>query len=98
MSRSTPAARTKTAGARSEAAEPRRDYSGIALSLARQERPDTSAYDDAEIVYRIAKPHHVGLIVRSPELARVRELLAQYAARFGADFCAVAPPPDRFGR
>ncbi len=88
----------RAAGAPAPAVEPRTDYSGIALSLARQERPDTSAYDDAEIVYRITKPHHVGLIVRSPQLRRVRELLAQYAARFGADFCAVAPPPDRFGR
>jgi biotin carboxylase len=74
---------------------PRREYSGIVLSLARQEWPDTSAYDDPEIVYRVRKPNHVGLIVASPNLARVEELLSDYAARFNKDFCAVAPPPDR---
>lgn len=88
----------RAAGARHEAVEPRADYSGVALSLARQERPDTSAYDESEIVYRIDKPHHVGLVVRSPSLERVRELLADYAARFATDFCAVAPPPERLGR
>lgn len=70
-------------------------YSGIALSLARQEYPDTSAYTDAEIVYRVAKKHHVGLIVRAPELERVNELLNQYAVRFNKDFCAVLPPMER---
>jgi len=72
-----------------------RAYSGIALSLARQEHPDTSAYDDPEIVRRMSKPHHVGLIVRSESLARVRELLDGYAERFARDFSAYVPPPDR---
>src|SRR5262249_30185061 len=38
---------------------------GIALCLARQEQPDTSGYADPEIVKRITKAHHAGLIVRS---------------------------------
>lgn len=73
----------------------RHDYGGCAISLARQEHPDTSRYDDPEIVYRIRKPHHVGLIVRSPELGRVLPLLDQYARRFMEDFTAVAPPQER---
>lgn len=77
--------------------EPPRAYGGIALSLARQERPDTSAYDDPEIVYRVDKPHHVGLVVRSAELTRVRELLSDYTERFARDFSATVPPPDRRG-
>ncbi len=84
-------------GSRAAVERPRalRDFSGIALSLARQEWPDTSVYDDPEIVYRVRKPFHVGLIVRSTELRRVDELLNGYAARFTEDFCAVAPPPER---
>jgi biotin carboxylase len=70
----------------------RNEYAGIVLSLARQEYPDTSAYDDPEIVYRVKKRHHAGLIVRSPQLERVEELLAQYAGRFADDFVAVVPP------
>jgi biotin carboxylase len=73
----------------------RREYAGIALSLARQERPDTSGYADAEIVRRLDKPHHVGLIVRSTSHGRVSELLARYAERFAGDFTAYVPPPDR---
>ncbi|MCA1617900.1 MAG: ATP-grasp domain-containing protein [Acidobacteria bacterium] len=76
---------------------PRREYAGIALSLARQERPDTSAYDDPEIVFRVDQSHHVGLVVRSPNLARVRELLDSYAERFARDFSAYVPPPERRG-
>ena len=73
----------------------RKEYAGIILSLARQEEPDTSAYADEEIVYRVNKRHHAGLIVRSPRLERVNELLDQYGRRFAEDFVAVAPPPER---
>lgn len=73
----------------------RKDYSGIVLSLAKQEYPDTSHYTHEEIVYRIKKPYHVGLIVRSKSLDRVKELLDQYAKRFDNDFVAVAPVPER---
>ena len=73
----------------------RREYSGIALSLARQEYPDTSAYIEPEIVYRVKKRHHVGLVVRSPELDRVTGLLGQYARRFVNEFAAVVPPLER---
>lgn len=80
----------------SEAArKPRKDYSGIVLSLAKQEFPDTSAYEDPEIVYRVKKKHHVGLIVCSPKLERVTELLDQYAQRFADDFIAIVPPLQR---
>jgi hypothetical protein len=75
--------------------EHERAYSGIALSLARQEWPDTSAYDDPEIVRRPLKPNHVALIVRSESLERVRELLTNYAERFARDFSAYVPPPER---
>jgi hypothetical protein len=74
---------------------PRKDYAGIVLSLARQEFPDTTAYDDAEVVYRVKKKHHAGLIVRSPKLERVQELLASYSSRFADDFAAVLPPLER---
>jgi biotin carboxylase len=74
-------------------AEPtREEYGGVVLSLARQEWPDTSAYTDAEIFHRVRKPYHVGLVVRSADHARVRELLDQYARRFADEFIAVAPP------
>ncbi len=73
----------------------RREYGGIAVSLARQESPDTAAYDDPEIVHRISKPWHVGLVVRSPAHERVIELLEQYRQRFERDFTATAPQQER---
>jgi biotin carboxylase len=73
----------------------RNDYAGIVLSLARQPEPDTSAYDDPEVVYRIRKHHHAGLIVASPDSARVEHLLTDYTRRFYRDFHATAPAPDR---
>jgi len=73
----------------------RDDYAGIVLSLARQEHPDMSAYTDAEIVTRLKKAHHAGLIVRSPDRARIDALIADYTPRFYQDFFATAPPLDR---
>jgi len=65
------------------------------VSLAKQEWPDTSAYNDPEIVWRMKKQHHVGLIVKSPSRERVAELLAQYVERVKTDFAAVAPPREK---
>ncbi len=73
----------------------RDDHSGILLSLARQFHPDTSAYDDPEVVWRMEKDYHAGLIVASPSLDRVKELLASYTERFYHDFVAVQPLPDK---
>ncbi len=73
--------------------EHRRSYAGSVISLARQEWPDTSAYDDPEIVWRLGKRHHAGLIVASHDPERVRELLDRYARRFQEDFTASLPPP-----
>ena len=53
------------------------------------------AYTDPEIIYRIAKYHHAGLIVKSPEAGRVDSLLNSYATRFAADFLATQPVPDK---
>ena len=81
---------------RARCAKPlRKEYAGIVLSLAKQEHPDTSAYDDPEIVYRVKKRHHAGLIVRSKKLERVEELLTQYGQRFADDFVAVVPPLEK---
>lgn len=71
------------------------DYSGLLVSLAKQERPDTSAYSDPEICWRMDKKNHVGLIVRSHDLSRVHELIASYVPRVAADFHAVLPPKER---
>ena len=71
------------------------DYAALLISLARQQRPDTSAYDDAEIVWRLVQDHHAGLILKSPSAARVRELLSAYERRFTEDFYAYEPPRDK---
>lgn len=75
---------------------PRNDSAGLLISLARQEHPDTSAYNDPEIVWRMTdKEHHVGLIVKSPDPKRVEELMWNYAQRFRQDFFAFEPPREK---
>jgi biotin carboxylase len=70
-------------------------YSGIIITLARQEWPDLSAYDDHEVVWRMARRHHAGLIVAAPDQERVAELLDGYHDRFHEDFHTTLPVPDR---
>jgi biotin carboxylase len=74
----------------------RKDHAGIALALANTEAPDTSHYTDEEIVYRVDKPRHVGLIFRSDKQKRVDELLDTYTTRITDDFLAVVPPKERY--
>jgi biotin carboxylase len=73
----------------------RDDYAGIVLSLARQEWPDTSSFTDPEIVSRVRKRHHVGLVLASPDATRVHALLASYSARITEEFLAILPPLER---
>jgi hypothetical protein len=76
-------------------APPRPDYGGLLISLARQEWPDLSAYDDPEIAWRLNRRHHAGLAVVSGDHGRIAELLDRYAERFRTDFLASMPAPDR---
>ena len=73
----------------------REDYAGVIISLARQQEPDTSAYNDPEISYRITKFHHAGFVLKSPSVQRIEELLASYTQRFVSDFLATQPVPDK---
>jgi hypothetical protein len=54
-----------------------------------------TAYQDPEIVLRIHKAHHAGLIVSAAAPDRVRALLDSYVERFRTDFHASQPPPER---
>ncbi len=67
----------------------REEYAGSVISLARQQWPDLAAYDDPEVVWKLHKEYHAGLIVRSPDPERVAYLLRAYLERFAVDFLAV---------
>ncbi len=67
------------------------DCAGLLVCLARQESPDLSSYSDPEVVWRLQKPHHAGLIVKSPSEERIDQLLASYTERFRQDFVAALP-------
>ena len=71
------------------------NYAGVILSLARQETPDTSAYNDPEIVYRVKKYHHAGFILQSTSQQRIEKLLDAYERRFETDFLATQPVPEK---
>ncbi len=92
-------ARLEVASARNETyqlPEIRQDYAGILICLAKQEYPDISAYNDAEVVWRLeGKANHAGLIVAADNTDRIEELLQEYSGRFAADYLAVAPPLDK---
>ena len=74
----------------------RKEFAGITLALANTDQPDTSHYSDEEIVYRVDKPKHVGLIFRSTKQQRVDELMSLYSERITQDFLAVAPVKERY--
>lgn len=70
------------------------NHAGIIVTLARQEYPDTSAYQDQEIVWRLTKSHHAGFVITSQDPGRVEFLLDQYTQRFANDFLATLPPHE----
>ncbi|MBK8466567.1 MAG: ATP-grasp domain-containing protein [Chloracidobacterium sp.] len=73
-----------------------KEFAGITLALANVDEPDTSHYTDEEIVYKVNKPKHVGLIFRSEKQKRIDELITLYTDRITNDFLAVAPVKMRY--
>jgi hypothetical protein len=73
----------------------RGDYAGILVCLARQEYPDLSHFNDPEVVWRMNKKYHAGIIVKSDNPDRVQELLDHYIHRFSQEFLAIAPALDK---
>lgn len=67
--------------------KPKKDFGGILITLSKDLDPDYHAYTDEEIVWRMHdNPYHAGLIVKSDDLPRVKDLLYQYTERFLRDF------------
>ncbi len=73
----------------------REEFGGVIISLARDEHPDTSSFNDPEIVERLKKKHHIGFVVRSPKQQRVEELLKTYLERIAREFHAALPAPPK---
>jgi len=70
-------------------------YAGSVLCLAQTAEPDTDSFLAPEIVVRMKKHHHAGLIVRSQEPERVKQLLEEYSGEFARRFLASMPPPEK---
>ncbi len=79
---------------RYEAPQPKRGFAGLLTCLAQQQYPDLSSYDAPEVVWKLHKEHHAGLIVAADTYERVTELLNHYTERFHHDFLATEPPLD----
>lgn len=74
---------------------PSKKNAGIMISLARVDWPDQSVFNAPEVVWKINKKHHVGVIVSSDKRQRVLQLLDDYAQIVYRDFHASAPMPDK---
>jgi len=74
---------------------PRRDYGAVIISLAKEEHPDTAHFQEPEIFWRMEKKNHVGFVISSPSLERVKSLLEEYSRRIYADHFASMPAPDK---
>lgn len=69
----------------------RQEYAGLIICLSRDQWPDLSAYNDPEVVWRVPRDYHAGLLLASPDPVRIDQLMADYNERFAADFLAHAP-------
>jgi hypothetical protein len=73
----------------------RKEYAGLIVSLAKQEHPDLTSYNDQEIFWKIKKDFHAGLVIHSGSFDRIESLLKSYTERFYQDFFTSAPPKEK---
>lgn len=71
------------------------NYAAIITSLAKQEYPDLASYNDPEVIWRMNKPYHAGLIIKSKSEERITELIDKYTRRYYNDFFTTAPMGER---
>lgn len=91
-------AKVEVAAARNggyELPEVQKNYAGLLVSLAKQEWPDTSSLKEPELVWRLRKPHHIGLIVKSESRERVDQLMRSYVEIVRRDYQASAPAAEK---
>lgn len=82
-------------GAEYQVPKAKENYSGLIISLAKQEWPDVSTFNDPEIVWKMNKKYHAGIIVSSPDFTRVEKLISDYTNRFYDDFFTSQPLSDK---
>lgn len=70
-------------------------HAGIIVSLCRFEHPDTSVFNDKEIVWRMNKKFHIGLIVQSKSRNKINQLLESYVEKVRDEFHASAPAKEK---
>lgn len=70
-------------------------YSGIIISLTRQQYPNLADFDAPEICWRMNEEYHIGLIVKSESRERVIEILDNFAQKIYQNFHASAPVPNK---
>ncbi|MEM7108705.1 MAG: ATPase [Bacteroidota bacterium] len=85
----------KAKGLSYQAPEDKHQNAGIVVSLSRYQHPDTSGFTDPELVWRMDKEWHIGLIVKSEDRNKVSLLLDGYTKRIGEEFHASLPAPDK---
>jgi hypothetical protein len=67
-------------------------HAGIIVSLSRYEHPDNSPFTDKEIVWRMNKAWHIGMILSSKKRDKISGLLVEYSKRIAAEYHASLPP------
>ena len=67
----------------------------VTISLARQDHPETSRFNDPEIFHRVQQDHHIGFVLRRRPPSASTALLDDYMGRIARDYQAVLPPADK---
>ncbi|WP_020570164.1 ATP-grasp domain-containing protein [Neolewinella persica] len=75
--------------------ERRFDQSGIIVSLSRYAKPDMTPFNDPEVVWKMDKKQHVGVIVASDSTDRILEILDKYASIIANDYHMSMPAPPK---
>jgi len=73
----------------------KKNFAALLNSLAKQEYPNLDQFNDKEVVWRLKKQYHAGLVISSPKEERIDELLKNYTQRFYDEFFAFTPMKDR---
>lgn len=65
---------------------------GLLVCLSKDQHPDLSFCDSEEVVWKLRKDYHAGMVVASPASDRVSHLMREYSERLAAEHLAVMPP------
>jgi biotin carboxylase len=82
-------------GQKYKAPKAEKNFAGLLVSLAKEEKPNTDIFQDVTIAKRLKKDYHVGLVFKDKKQEVITQKLAEYEHIIREKYMNILPPTNK---